>query len=164
MKGEQRVIEFLNKALRAELTAVNQFFLHARMLENWGLMKLGAYEYQESIGEMKHADQLIKRILFLDGLPNLQDLEKLRIGENVPELLKCDLELEYDARALYKAATECCIEMKDHVSRVLFETILASEEEHIDFLETQLDLIQRIGAENYQLGQMGDGGQGGGAN
>ncbi len=160
MKGKPEVIEFLNKALRAELTAVNQFFLHARMLEDWGLKRLGAYEYQESIGEMKHADELIKRILLLEGLPNLQDLDRLRIGENITELLQADLDLERDAHKIYKAAVECAMEHKDHVSRMLFETILASEEEHTDFLETQFDLISRIGVENYQLAQVGELGEG----
>lgn len=154
MKGDPKVIEYLNKSLKNELTTVNQYFLHARMLESWGLKKLADHEYNESLDEMKHADQLIQRILFLEGLPNLQDLGKLHIGENVPELLKCDLQQEQLAHPLYKEAVAYCESCGDFVSRDLLAAILASEEEHIDWLETQLELIDRIGSENYQQSQL----------
>ncbi|MEE4378278.1 MAG: bacterioferritin [Candidatus Competibacteraceae bacterium] len=154
MKGDAKVIEYLNRALRSELTSINQYFLHARMLENWGLTKLSTHEYEESIDEMKHADTLIQRILFLEGLPNLQDLGKLHIGENVQEILKCDLMLEHDAHPLYKEAVSYCQSSGDHVSRDLFAAILASEEEHIDWLETQLEMIDRVGLQNYQQSQL----------
>jgi len=149
MKGDQQVIQFLNRALVNELTAINQYFLHARMFDNWGFHKLYEYEYKESIDEMKHADKLIKRILFLEGLPNLQDLHKLLIGENVQEALSCDLQLERDAVPLLKQAIAHCETVGDYVSRELFEEILESEEEHIDWIETQLSLIDSVGLQNF---------------
>ncbi|PPE71827.1 bacterioferritin [Solimonas fluminis] len=149
MRGDPKVIEFLNQALRNELTAINQYFLHARMLGNWGMKKLEKVEYHESIDEMKHADRLIKRILFLDGLPNLQDLGKLYIGEDVKELLECDLRLELEAVPLLKDAIAYCEQVRDYNSRELFEDILDSEEHHIDFIEEQLGLIERMGIQNY---------------
>jgi bacterioferritin len=154
MQGDKKVIQYLNKALRNELTAINQYFLHARMYEDWGLKALNEKEYAESIDEMKHADALIKRTLFLEGLPNLQDLGKLKIGENTEEMLRCDLELEQEAVPLLREAIEYCEQVKDYVSRELFENILESEEEHIDWLETQLGLIEKIGLKNYQQSQM----------
>lgn len=154
MKGDAKVIEYLNRALTNELTAINQYFLHARMFENWGLEKLNEKEYHESIDEMKHADALIKRILFLDGLPNLQDLGKVLIGENTREVLECDLKLEMDAVPLLREAVAHCEKVSDYVSRELFEDILESEEEHIDWLETQLELMDKIGLENYQQSMM----------
>ncbi|MCG6865200.1 MAG: bacterioferritin [Thiogranum sp.] len=154
MQGDKKVIQYLNKALRNELTAINQYFLHARMYEDWGLKALNEKEYTESIDEMKHADALIKRTLFLEGLPNLQDLGKLKIGENTEEMLRCDLELEQEAVPLLREAIEYCEQVKDYVSRELFESILESEEEHIDWLETQLGLIEKIGLKNYQQSQM----------
>ena len=149
MKGDAKVIEFLNKALYNELTAINQYFLHAKMLKNWGLKELAEHEYHESIDEMKHADKLAERILFLDGLPNFQALGKLRIGENPKELLECDLALEHEAVPLLREAIAYCESKGDYVTRQLFADILDSEEEHIDWIETQLSLIARIGEQNY---------------
>jgi bacterioferritin len=149
MQGDSKVIEHLNKVLYNELTAINQYFLHSRMLHDWGLKALGDYEYHESVDEMKHADTLIERILFLDGLPNLQDLGRLRIGENVEELFRCDLALEMDAIPDLRDAVAYCEEVRDFVSREIFERILESEEEHVDWLETQLGLIEKLGVQNY---------------
>ncbi|MEL7547007.1 MAG: bacterioferritin [Pseudomonadota bacterium] len=149
MKGDPKTIEFLNQALKNELTAINQYFLHSRMLKDWGVSKLGEYEYKESIEEMTHADWLIERILFLNGLPNLQDLGKLRIGESVKEILECDMALEEDAIPLLRDAMAYCESIRDYVSRDLFGKILTNEEEHVDYIETQFDLIERMGIENY---------------
>jgi bacterioferritin len=154
MKGDEKVIAYLNKALKNELTTVNQYFLHSRMLDSWGLKKLAAYEYEESIDEMKHADTLIQRILFLEGQPKMHSLEKLYIGENVPDILRCDLKMEEQAHPLYKEAVAYCESAGDYVTRDILAAILKSEEEHIDWLETQLDIIERIGLENYQHSQL----------
>jgi bacterioferritin len=154
MKGDTKVIEFLNKALENELTAINQYFLHAKMYKNWGLEKLYAKVWHESIDEMKHADKLIERILFLEGLPNLQNIGKILIGENTPEMLACDLKLEQLAVPDLKDAILYCESVRDYVSRELFEDILESEEEHIDWIETQLELIEKIGLPNYLQSQM----------
>lgn len=149
MKGDPQVIDFLNRALKNELTAINQYFLHSRILYDWGVSILGEYEYKESIEEMEHADWLIQRVLYLGGLPNLQDLGKLRIGESVREILECDLALENEAIPLLRDAMEHCEAVRDYVSRDLFGKILHNEEEHVDYLETQFELIERIGIENY---------------
>jgi len=149
MQGDTKVIEFLNAALKGELTAVNQYWLHFRMLDNWGVSKLAEHERHESIDEMKHADRLVERILYLDGLPNLQVLGRLRIGETVEEILKADLELEHEALALLRDAILHCETVRDFGSRALFVDILTNEEEHVDFLETQFELIKRTGIQNY---------------
>jgi bacterioferritin len=159
MKGDARAIDYLNKALRHELTAVNQFWLHYRMLENWGLRELARKWRKESIEEMEHADKLIDRIIFLEGFPNMQVLDPLHIGQTVPEILDCDLKLEYTARAIYEEAAHYCHGIKDFVTRDLFEALMKDEEGHIDFLETQIDLVKRIGAELYtqkHVGKLGD--------
>ena len=155
MRGDAKVIEFLNKVLYNELTAINQYFLHARMFKNWGYKELAEHEYKESIDEMKHADKLIERILFLDGLPNLQLLGKLMIGENPKEAMACDLKLEYAALPDLKAAISHCESVGDYVSRELFEDILESEEDHIDWLETQLGLIAQLGDVPYLQTKIG---------
>jgi bacterioferritin len=149
MKTDPKVISYLNGALKNELTAINQYFLHSRMLKDMGFLDLAQKEYEESVDEMKHADELVERILFLEGLPNLQDLGKLMIGETVPEMLQCDLNLEMDAIPDLREGIEYCESCKDFVSRDLLQRILESEEEHVDWLETQLGLIESVGVENY---------------
>ena len=149
MKGDEQVIQLLNETLKNELTAINQYWLHYRMLDNWGVQKLAEYERHESIDEMKHADTLAERILFLEGLPNFQMLGRLRIGESVEEVLRADLELEREALGQLQGAIAHCEAVRDYVSRELFESILTSEEEHIDFLETQFEQIERMGLQNY---------------
>ena len=156
MKGDKQVIVFLNKALKNELTAINQYFLHARMYENWGFTRLGKITYDESIGEMKHADKLIKRILFLDGLPNLQDLNKLRVGETVPEGMEADLALELGGRTTLVEGVRQCEQAEDYVSREILKEILKDTEEHIDFLETQIGLIRAVGEQNYLQTAIGE--------
>ena len=152
---DPKVIDYLNAVLKNELTAINQYFLHAKMLKDWGLNRLGEHTHEESIDEMKHADALIERILFLEGLPNLQDLGKLMIGQNVKEILECDLRLEMQAMPDLREAIAYCEGASDYVSRQLFRDILDSEEEHVDWLETQLSLIDKTGLENYIQSQMG---------
>lgn len=159
MKGDQKVIEHLNKALKLELTTVNQYFLHARILKDWGFKRLAKIEYDESIDEMKHADELIERILFLEGLPNVQDLDKVYIGETVKEILECDLRAEQRAHPLYTDAIQYFESVRDYVSREIMVRILESEEEHIDHLETELGLIEKIGEERYMQSQIKEGGE-----
>jgi bacterioferritin len=149
MKGNPKVIELLNEALKAELTAINQYWLHYRMLDNWGIKRLAEFERHESIDEMKHADRFSERILFLDGLPNFQALGRLRIGENVEEILKADLEAEYEAVEMYRNGVAQCEKLGDFVSRELFANVLKDEEGHVDFLETQFELIKQMGLQNY---------------
>lgn len=149
MKGNPRVIDYLNKALTHELTAVNQYWLHYRLLDDWGYQKLGKKEREESIEEMQHADKLVTRIIFLEGFPNMQKLDPLMIGQNVKEILECDLKAEYSARALYMEARAACREEEDYVTKMLFEDLLKDEEGHIDYIETQLGLLNDIGAQNY---------------
>ncbi len=154
MERSSKVVEALNKILTNEMTAINQYFLHSRMLKDWGFEKLGEYEYTESVDEMKHADVLIERILFLNGLPNLQDLHRLRIGENVKEILECDLQLEEAAIPELREAITLCEAEADYVSRDMLSNILENEEEHLDYLETQLELLAKVGEENYLQSQV----------
>ncbi len=156
MQGNAKVLDLLNQALKNELTSVNQYFLHARMLDNWGLKRLGKIEYDESIDEMRHADSLVKRILFLEGLPNLQDLGRLFIGEDLREILECDLKREMEAHPMYTAAIAHCESVKDYVTRDLLVHIQQSEEEHIDFIEEQLGLIDKMGLQNYLQSAAGE--------
>jgi bacterioferritin len=149
VKGDPKVIELLNEALKAELTAINQYWLHYRMLDNWGVSRLAEFERQESIDEMKHADRFSERILFLEGLPNFQALGRLRIGETVEEILKADLEAELEAVAMYRAGVEYCESVHDYVSRDLFAAVLADEEKHVDYVETQFEMIRQMGLHNY---------------
>jgi bacterioferritin len=155
MQGDAKVIDYLNKALRHELTAINQYWLHYRILDNWGLLEMAKVWRKESIEEMEHADKFTARILFLDGFPNMQVLDPLRIGQNVKEILECDLAAEHSARALYQEAATYCHSVKDYVTRDMFESVMKDEEDHIDFLETQLDLIKRVGLELYTQKHIG---------
>ena len=158
MQGDPKVIEFLNSQLKNELTAINQYFLHYRMLKNWGLERMAKHEHDESIEEMKHADKLIDRILMLDGLPNLQDLGKLLIGENAVEVMECDLKIEFGSQPLLRDAIAHCELVRDYVSRDLFASILSDTEDHADYLETQLELVAKVGEQNYLQTQMGEAG------
>ncbi|MCP4617281.1 MAG: bacterioferritin [Bradyrhizobium sp.] len=155
MQGDAKVIDYLNKALRHELTAINQYWLHYRILDNWGLLEMAKVWRKESIEEMEHADKFTARILFLEGFPNMQVLDPLRIGQNVKEILECDLAAEHSARSLYQEAATYCHSVKDYVTRDMFESVMKDEEHHIDFLETQLDLIKRVGLELYTQKHMG---------
>jgi bacterioferritin len=155
MKGDAKVIEFLNRGLRHEMTAINQYWLHYRLLENWGFLDLAKYWRKESIEEMQHADKIIERIIFLDGFPNMQVLDPLHIGQNVKEVLDSDLQAEYSARSLYEEAATHCHAVKDYVTRDLFEKLMHDEEEHIDFLETQIELVSKIGVELYSQHHIG---------
>ena len=156
MKGSQKVIDALNAGLTIELTAINQYFIQAKMCKNWGFLKLGKKHYEESIGEMKHADKLMDRIFMLDGLPNVQDMAKILVGEDVPEALACDLKAEVGAQATIKAGIAHCESVRDYVSRDLLQGILDDTEEHIDFLETQIELLGKVGLQNYLQSQMGE--------
>ena len=156
MKGDAKVIDYLNKGLRSELTAVNQYWLHYRLLDNWGYKDLAKKWRKESIEEMEHADKFVDRIIFLEGFPNMQVLDPLRIGQNVKEILECDLQAEIDARALYQEAATYCASVKDYVTRDLFEELMADEEHHIDFLESQLDLVAQLGVQLYAQHHIGE--------